>query len=189
MSRTIEWVIDPERHDQLFEEWDLSEEDFEPLPPPPWRKPLLIAVAALTAIAMAVVPLYNVFSAPSVADNGLEICGFDYCVVQEAMRDHGVDLIMSSLANTYLDDDSARGLANEAADFLDIAPVGLRVVDDLERRLGGLYDPETRSILIERPARAWTVLHEVAHAVESGHGEGYLEVLADLARWADQPGS
>ena len=182
-------MIDPERHDELFEEWNLSEEDFEPLPPPVWRKPLLIAVAALTAIAMAVVPLYNVFSARSVADNGLEICGFDYCVVQEAMRVSGVDLAMSNLANTFLDDEEARALADDAADYLDIAPVGLRVVDDLERRLGGFYDPETRSILIERPARAWTVLHEVAHAAESGHGEAYLEVLTDLARWADQPGS
>jgi hypothetical protein len=50
-------VIDPDSHDELFEEWDLSEEDFEPLPPPSWRKPLLIGVAALTALAMALGPL------------------------------------------------------------------------------------------------------------------------------------
>jgi hypothetical protein len=182
-------VIDPDSHDELFEEWDLSEEDFEPLPPPSWRKPLLIGVAALTALAMALVPLYNVIFARTVAENGLEICGFDYCVVQDAMRDAGVDLIMSRLANTYLDDDGARALADQAADHLDIAPVGLQVVDDLDRRLGGVYDPETRSILIERPARAWTVLHEVAHALESGHTEAFQEVLADLARWADQTAS
>jgi hypothetical protein len=179
-------VIDPGHHEEeLFEEWDLSEEDLEPLPPPPWRKPLLIAVAALTAVAMAVVPLYNVFTARSVADNGLEICGFDYCIVQEAMRDSGVDLIMSDLANTFLDDDAARVLAHDATDYLDTGPVDLQVVDDLEGRLGGVYDPTNRSILIERPARAWTVLHEVAHAVESGHAEAYQQTLADLARWAD----
>ena len=182
-------MIDPDSHDELFEEWDLSEEDFEPLPPPGWRKPLLIGVAALTALAMALVPLYNVIFARPVSEDGLEICGFDYCLVQDAMLDAGVDLIMSRLANTFLDDDGARALAVEAADHLDIAPVGLQVVDDLERRLGGVYDPETRSILIERPARAWTVLHEVAHAVESGHTEAYQEVLADLARWADESGS
>lgn len=180
-------MIDPDHHgEELFEEWDLSEEDFEPLPPPPWRKPLLIFVAALTAISMAAVPLYNVFSARPIADNGLEICGFDYCIVQEAMRESGVDLIMSSLANTLLDDEAARALADDAADYLDIGPVDLQVVDDLEGRLGGVYDPATRSILIERPARAWTVLHEVAHAVESGHAEAYQRTLADLARWADE---
>lgn len=179
-------MIDPDRHDELSEEWALSEEDLDVLPPPLWRRPVLITVAAVTAVAMALVPLYNVIFARSVADNGLEICGFDYCVVQEAMRTSGVDLIMSGLANTFLDDEAARGLANEAADYLDVAPVGLQVVDDLEGRLGGVYDRETRSILIERPARAWTVLHEVAHAIEPGHGEAFQEVLADLTRWADQ---
>ncbi|HEX6301515.1 MAG TPA: hypothetical protein VF148_13710 [Acidimicrobiia bacterium] len=184
-------MIDSDHHEEeLFEEWDLSEEDFEPLAPPPWRKPLLIAVAALTAIAMAVIPLYNVFVARPVADNGLEICGFDYCIVQEAMRESGVDLMMSDLANTFLDDDAARVLADDAADYLDIGPVELQVVDDLEGRLGGVYDPTSRSILIERPARAWTVLHEVAHAVETGHAEAYQDTLADLARWAnDRSGS
>jgi hypothetical protein len=182
-------VIEPGSHDELFEEWDLSEEDFEPLSPPPWRKPLLIVVASLTAIAIAVVPLYNVIFSRSVAENGLEICGFDYCVVQDAMLDAGVDLIMSRLSNTFLDEGEARTLADEAADYLDIAPVGLQVVDDLERRLGGVYDSDTRSILIEQPARAWTVLHEVAHAVEPGHTEAYQEVLADLARWADESGT
>ena len=178
-------MIDPDSQDELFEEWDLGDEDLEPLPPPPWRKPILIAVAAVTALAMAIVPLYNVIFARSVAENGLEICGFDYCVVQEAMRESGVDLIMSGLANTFLDDEGARTLADAAAEYLDIAPVALQVVDDLDGRLGGVYDPETRSIRIERPARAWTVLHEVAHAVESGHGRSYQEALADLARWAD----
>lgn len=186
IGRTIDWVIDPDRHDELSEEWELSEEDLEALPPPLWRRPVLITVAAVTAVAMALVPLYNVIFARSVADNGLEICGFDYCVVQEAMRDSGVDLIMSGLANTFLDDDAARVLAYDAADYLDIARVGLQVVDDLERRLGGVYDPETRSILIERPARAWTVLHEVAHAIEPRHGDAFQEVLADLTRWAGQ---
>jgi hypothetical protein len=180
-------VFDPDGNDDLFEEWDQVEEDSEPLAPL-WRKPVLIAVAALTALALAVVPLYNVLSAAPVADNGLEICGFDYCIVQDAMREVGVDVIMSRLAHTFLADDAARSLADDAADHLDIEPVGLQVVDNLERRLGGVYDPTTRSIRVERPARAWTVLHEVAHAVETGHAEAYQTVLADLARWADRNG-
>lgn len=179
-------MTDPDHpHQESFEDWDLAEEDYEALSSPLWRKPLLIAVAALTTVAMTIVPLYNVFSARSVADNGLEICGFDYCVVQEAMQDAGLDLVMSRLANTLLDDESARTLADEAVDHLDMSPLGIQVVDDLEGRLGGVYDPTTRSILIERPARAWTVLHEVAHAAESGHDEAYQEVLIDLAMWAD----
>jgi hypothetical protein len=184
-------VIEPDRPDEeLFEDWDLDEEDLEPLAPPAWRKPLLIAVAALTALAMALVPLYNVLFARSVAENGLEICGFDYCIVQDALVEAGVDITMSRLANTFLDDEEAQAFADRVADELDIASIGLQVVDDLEGRLGGFYDPATRSITIRRPARAWTVLHEVAHAVESGHGEEYQDVLIDLARWAEaEPGS
>ena len=171
--------------DEWEEEWDLEEEDVEPLAPPPWRKPLLIGVAALTAVTMALVPLYNVFFARTVADNGLEVCGFDYCVVVDAVRDQGLDLVMSRLANTFLDDAETRELVDAATDYLDAGPVGLEVVDDLEGRLGGIYDPASRSIRIERPARAWTVLHEVAHSVEGGHGQEFQEVLIDLARWAE----
>lgn len=174
--------------EQLFEEWELSEEDFEPLPPPPWRRPLLIVVAALTAVAMAAVPLYNVLFARSVADNGLEICGFDYCIVQEAVRDAGVDLTMSRLANTFLDEEGARTFARQLTDHLGVPPVGLRVVERLDGRLGGVYDAASRSITIERPARAWTVLHEVAHVVEGGHGEDFRELVVELAVWAEARG-
>jgi hypothetical protein len=171
--------------DEWDEGWDLEDEDLEPLAPPPWRKPLLIAIAALTAVAMALVPLYNVFFARTVADNGLEVCGFDYCVVVDAMREIGLDLVMSRLSNVFLDDAEARELVDAATDYLDVAPVGLDVVDELAGRLGGVYDPDTRLIRIERPARAWTVLHEVAHGVEGGHGHDFQGVLIDLARWAE----
>lgn len=169
-----------------FDEWgDWDDENDEIEGPPPWRRPLLIAVAALTAAAMAMVPLYNVFSARTVADNGLEVCGFDYCVVQEAAVAAGVDPVMSRLWNTFLDEEAARELAAELTDHLGIDPVGLRLVDDLEGRLGGVYDPESRSIQIAHPARAWTVLHEVAHAVENGHGPEFQELVVELARWVD----
>ena len=168
------------------DEWSDWEEGYEPIEATPtWRKPLLIAVAAVTAIALATVPVYNVIRARTVAENGLEVCGFDYCVVQEAAVDAGVDLIMSRLWNTFLDEDPARQFASRLTDHLGIDPVGLQIVGDLEGRLGGVYDPETRSIQIERPARAWTVLHEVAHAVETGHGPEFRELVIDLARWVD----
>lgn len=192
-ARTIGRVIEDQYSDESpFEEWeegwDLEDEDLEPIEPPPWRKPLLIAVAALTAVAMAIVPLYNVFFARTVADNGLEVCGFDYCVVVEAVRDAGLNLTMSRLANTFLDDSETLELVEAATDYLGVAPVALEVVDDLEGRLGGVYDPANRVIRIERPSRAWIVLHEVAHVDAGGHDGDFQRVLIELARWADSGG-
>ncbi len=45
--------------ESLFEEWDVDEDSFEPPVPSPWRRRVMIAVAAVTAVAMALVPLYN----------------------------------------------------------------------------------------------------------------------------------
>ena len=149
---------------------------------PGWRKPLLIGVSVVVIVALVLVPVYNALTAPTVADNGLEVCGFDYCIVEEAVRDAGLELEMSRLYNTVLDDGEAVALAHLLTDHLDVDPVGLTVVEALEGRLGGIYDPATRSIEIERPARAWTVLHEVAHVVEGGHGEDFQEVLIELTR-------
>ncbi|MGH3649831.1 MAG: hypothetical protein ACRDU9_03910 [Acidimicrobiia bacterium] len=167
-----------------FDDWE-ADESPETVPPPAWRRPLLVGVAALTATAMALVPLYNLIGGRSVADNGLEVCGFDYCVVQEAVREARLDLTMSRLANTFLDDTEAGDLADELTDHLGVGPVEVEVVDDLVGRLGGVYDPETRKISIERPARAWTVLHEVAHVVESGHGADFHRLVIDLATWIE----
>ena len=179
-------MIEPgQQDDDFFEVWDVDDEDSEPLPPPLWRKPLLIAVAALTAVAMALVPVYNVFFAPTVADNGLEVCGFDYCIVQDAVREAGVDLVMSRLSTSFLDEQEAQDLADRLTEHLDVDPIQLQVVQDLDGRLGGFYDSERRAISIESPARAWTVLHEVAHAMETGHGESFQQVVVDLARWLD----
>lgn len=185
-ARTIGWVIESGDHEEfLFDEWGPDEEDLEPLAPPTWRRPVLIAVAVITAIALALVPLYNVFFARTIADNGLEVCGFDYCVVQEAVRDARLDLTMSRLGNTYLSEQEARSLVDELTGYLGIGPVGLRVVEDLDGRLGGVYDPVARSISIESPARAWTVLHEVAHAVATGHGEEFQDLVIELASWLE----
>lgn len=175
-------MIAPEDRDEpLFDEWDFDDEELEPLPQPAWRRPVLIVVAAITAVALAAVPLHNVFFADTVAENGLDVCGFDYCAVQEEVRAAGLDLTMSRLANTFLTEEEARALADRLSDHLGIEPVGLVVVQDLDGRIGGLYDPQTRTVTIESPARAWTVLHEVAHAVAGGHGDGFVDVVIDLA--------
>lgn len=175
-------VIEPDdREEFLFEEWDLDEDDLEPMPEPAWRRPLLIVVAAITALALAAVPLYNVVFTDTTAENGLDICGFDYCVVQEGVRAAGLDLVMSRLANTFLTEEEARALADELTGHLGVEPVGLVVVQEIDGRIGGVYDPQTRRITIESPARAWTVLHEVAHVVAGGHGEDFIAVVVDLA--------
>lgn len=168
-------------------QWDeLDGETFEPIERPAWRRPLLIVVASLTAVALAIVPLYNVLQGATYADNGLEVCGFDYCVVQEAVREAGLDITMSRLSNTFNDEDVSRAFALALTDHLSVASVDLEVVDRLEGRIGGVYDPATRSIRIERPARAWTVLHEVAHVIERGHGEDFRNVVIELTRWVDE---
>jgi len=175
-------VIEPDdREESLFEEWDLDEDDLEPIPEPAWRRPLLIVVAVITALALAAVPIYNVLFTDTTAENGLDVCGFDYCVVQEGVRAAGLDLVMSRLANTFLTEEEARALADELTGHIGVEPVGLVVVQEIDGRIGGVYDPRTRRVTIESPARAWTVLHEVAHVVAGGHGDDFIAVVVDLA--------
>lgn len=185
-------VTRPDHTDEEFfdEGWDfdpddIDPEELEPLPTPPWRRPLLMAIALLTACAIAIVPLYNAFAGRSVSDGGLDICGFDYCIVQEAVTEAGLDLTMSRLFHTLLEPDEARALANELTGYLGIAPVRLAVVDRIDGPIGGFYDPAQRTIEVQSPARAWVVLHEVAHAVESDHGPGFQRVVIDLAAYME----
>ncbi len=170
--------------ESLFEEWDVDEDSFEPPEPSPWRRRATIAVAAVTVVAMALVPLYNLIDRdPPLAENGLEICGFDYCTVQEGVRLAGLDQVMIRLANTYLTDEEASQLADSLAGHLGASTVELVVINHLEGRIKGSYDPTTRTIFVERPAQAWIVLHEVAHAVSSGHGQDFQEVVIELTSW------
>jgi hypothetical protein len=181
---------DSQKDEGLVDQWDVDlwddEVDLEVPGPPAWRRPAILAIAAATALALAVGPLHNLFGPSAVAENGLEICGFDYCVVEESVADAGLAPVMSRLSNTFLDDAETVRLAEELAAFLDVSPVSITVVDRLGGRLGGVYDPATRSILIERPARAWTVIHEMAHVVATGHGDEFLDVLNEIASWLDE---
>lgn len=168
----------------FFDEWDVDDEELEATPPPRWRRPAVVTLAILVAASLAILPLQSLFdgTTPAVSESGLEICGDDYCIVREAVVEAGLDLEMSRLANTLLDDAAAVALADELTDYLGIEQVDLEVVDDLGGRLGGVFNPATRSILIDRPANAWVVAHEVAHAVAPGHGEDFQRILIDLAR-------
>jgi len=149
-----------------------------------WRRYALAMIAAVVALAMASVQIWNLVDrgSPPVADSGLEICGFDYCVVQEAIRAEGLGLEMSTLATTFLDEAEARTLADELVSRLGQPPVGIEVVDRLEGRTAGQYSPGSRTILLERPIRAWIVIHEAAHTVAGGHDAFFVETLAGLVR-------
>lgn len=167
-----------------FEDWvegDWGSEDDDQ--PSRWRRLTIIGVAVVVALSLALVPLYNVLTGPQIADNGLEVCGFDYCAIQDAMRDRGLDLEMSRLANTILTDEEAALLAAALTRHLDLEPIEFAVVDELQGRIGGFYSASSRQIFVERPANAWIVAHEVAHAASSGHGDEFRDVLAGLATW------
>lgn len=168
------------------EEW-LIPEDEEPFEHPPWRRRTITAVGVLVAAAMLAVPVWNVIdgATPRFSDSGLELCGFDYCVVQEGVREAGQGVTMGRLANTFLAEDDARQLADVLVGYLGVEPVTVEVVERLEGRIAGQYQPSTRHILLERPVRAWIVLHEVAHTVSSGHGDDFIDTLVDLARWVE----
>jgi len=165
-----------------IEDWATSDEEPEDDLTTRWRRPVIVVVAVVVILSLALPVVYNLVDrgSPPVADNGLDICGFDYCVVQEAVVLSGLDLEMSRLANTILTDDGVTELANRMTDYLEIPTVPVSVVDELGGRLGGVFDPDSRSILIARPATAWTVIHEVAHAVATGHGADFQNVLMEL---------
>ena len=173
--------------DPFFDEFDLEafeeiEEDLEPIAAP-WRRPLLMGVAALTAAAMLLIPMYNVLRGQQVADNGLEVCGFDYCIVQDAMIAAGLNEEMSRLANTFLDDDEADLFASALLERIGERDVAFQIVDRLDGEIKGQFDPDTRTIIVERPVRAWIVVHEVAHAEGAGHGQDFRDALIDLTEW------
>jgi hypothetical protein len=180
---TSEW-------DDDFFDPELPDEPEEPPVQPRWRRTVIAGIGAVVAAAMLAVPIWNVIDGlnPPVSDSGLEICGFDYCVVQDAVRAAGHDLTMSRLTNTLLDRDQAQELADLLIAELGVSPVTVEVVDRLDGRIAGQYDPSTRGILLERPARAWIVLHEVAHTVASGHGSEFQATVIALSEWIEETG-
>ena len=168
--------------------WELIDsETEEDIPPPPrWRRPALVVVAAITAAAIAFVPISNLFRGRQVSHAGLEVCSFDSCVVQDAVIEAGLLPAAATLSSRFLTDSDAEQLADDIAFFLGIEPVALQVVEQLDDGQGGVYIPTRREILIRRPADPWTVAHEMAHVVSTGHGEDFIEALLEIARWLDQ---
>jgi hypothetical protein len=83
---------------------------------------------------MLAVPVWNIIdgATPRFSDSGLELCGFDYCVVQEGVREAGQGVTMGRLANTFLSEDDAQQLADSLVGYLGVEPVTVDVVDRLE---------------------------------------------------------
>lgn len=169
--------------DPFFDEFEFPHEDEEEPLTPWWRRPLLIGVAALTAGSMFLIPVYNLLQGRELADNGLEVCGFDYCIVQDAAISAGLNEEMSRLANTFLGDEESIALATALLDRIGENDVSFVIVDQLEGDIKGQFDPASRTIFVERPVRAWIVVHEVAHATAPGHGEDFQRSLIDLTEW------
>ena len=105
--------------------------------------------------------------------------------MQESLADAGMLGMANRLSNQVLTDGEAKALADDIAGFLEVEPVDSAVVDRLEDGLGGVYSPSSREILIRRPADAWTVAHEMAHVVSTGHGEDFTAALISIARWLE----
>ncbi|MDX1447767.1 MAG: hypothetical protein R3246_01785 [Acidimicrobiia bacterium] len=160
-------------------------------PPSPWRRRVVTAIGVIVAAAMLAGPVWNIFdrATPPVSDTGLELCGFDYCVVQDTVTAAGFGVTMSRLANTFVAEEEAVAFAATLVDYLGEEPVEVQVVDDLDGRIAGQYRGSERLILLERPVRMWIVLHEVAHVVAAGHGETFMDVVIELAAWVEESGA
>lgn len=177
--------------DPLLDHWGPEEEPGGELEAPRWRRWLIVLVATVTVVAMGLVPLYNVIRGGQspIADNGLEVCGYDYCIVLDGVRAAGLEALMSRMANTYLSDLEAEALATSLVARLGEAAVNMQIVDHLDGNTEGQYAPSTRTILLERPIRAWVVLHEVAHVEAVGHDDEFQDVVNELATWLESQSS
>lgn len=173
--------------DPVLDDWVPEEESADVVEAPRWRRWLIVAVATITVVGMGLVPLYNVISGgrPPVADNGLEVCGYDYCAVLDGVRAAGLESLMSRMANTYLSDLEAEALAATLLTHMGQGGVNMQIVDRLDGNIKGEYLPSTRTILLERPIRAWVVLHEVAHVAAAGHDYEFQDVVNELAAWLE----
>ena len=166
--------------------FDPFDEPFEPVKRRsiPRSRQLL---GVLVAVAMMMIPLWNVIDSrsPQIADNGLEVCSFDYCEVQDAVADAGFNVTMAGLARIIVPDHETQALADTLLEVVDGPAVRVEVVDSISTGVGGRYVRSERLIQIERPATVWVVAHEVAHTVSTGHDDNFVTVLLELATFLD----
>lgn len=152
------------------------------------RRRWIRRIAWVAAVAVATIPFWNVIggSTARYADNGLEVCTFDYCVVEEAVDEAGHRITMARLSEERLDDRQAQDFADRLREVVDGPPVTVEVVDNLPGDIGGRYLGEERVIEVRRPATRWIVIHEVAHSVGAGHGSDFEDALITLVEWVSE---
>lgn len=156
--------------------------DEDLIEPRVWRRWVIGVIAAVLVAIMVLGPVSRLIdrARPQYADNGLELCGFDYCTVQTAVRDAGYGPAMARLSSIRLDPGEAQRLADQLVELIDQAEVTVAVVDTLPGNTAGRYDAKARVVEVEEPIWAWVVVHEVAHTRAAGHGEAFEAALLAL---------
>lgn len=182
--------LDPEVEPVDFPDWEAD--DWDPIRedsvssrtlPTSWR-----VIGILAAVSMLAIPLFNMIDArsPQVADNGLEVCSFDYCVVERYVVDADMGRTMAEMSSLIVPDADVQSFVDAMIDVVGGPSVTAQVVDELPGDLGGRYSPAERLIQIDRPATVWVIAHEVAHTVSQGHDEEFQETLVELARFFER---
>lgn len=167
---------------------ELGEDDA--IEPRVWRRWLLGVVAGLLVVLLVAGPVSNLFeqAQPQIAENGLEVCPFDYCVVQTAVRSAGHGPTMARLVATELDAEEAQVLADLLVAAIGQRRVAVEVVSSLPESLAGRYGVGSRVVQVVEPIRAWVIVHEVAHTSAGGHDSTFIDVILRLLRSIEQNG-
>lgn len=173
-----------------WEDWEVD--DWEPIRedqissrklPTSWR-----VIGIVAALSMLAIPIFNLIDArsPQIADNGLEVCRFDYCVVEQHVIGAGLGRTMAEMSSIIVPDAEVQSYVDAMVDVVGGPSVTAEVVDELPGDLGGRYSPAARLIQIDRPATVWIIAHEVAHTVSPGHEDEFLDTLVELGRFFER---
>lgn len=183
---------DSDELDSEVDAWDDQDWEVEPIHegstssrtlPTSWR-----VIGIVAALSMLAIPLFNLIDArtPQIADNGLEVCRFDYCLVERFVVDAGLGRTMAEMSSVIVPDADVQSYVDAMLDVVGGPSVTAQVVDELPGDLGGRYSPTERLIQIDRPATVWVIAHEVAHTVSPGHDEDFQETLVELGRFFER---
>jgi len=166
------------------DDWGLISEEAIPRRQVPraWRIVGIVAV-----LSMLVLPAISLINArPQFADNGLEVCRFDYCLVEEQLLDAGLAGTMVRLSSIIVPDSDVQPVVDELTLVVGGPSVTAVVVDELPGDLGGRYNTSERLIEIDHPASLWVIAHEVAHSVAPGHEDDFVAALVELGRYLER---
>ena len=165
------------------DDWVREDEISSRTLPASWR-----VIGIVAALSMLAIPIFNLIDArsPQIADNGLEVCRFDYCIVEQFVVDAGLGRTMAEMSSIIVPDADVQSFVDAMIDVVGGPSVTAEVVDELPGDLGGRYSPAERLIQIDRPATVWIIAHEVAHTVSPGHDEEFRETLVELGRFFER---